>query len=196
MSIASTDKNDSRFERKFLRAPLKSICLYVDGENVFKARTLNISQNGILLFELPHVPEITTIALAINLIKMPRLQTLVFDEVKALKEDQFDRTIIKLQAKMMRTFEGKSNVDKVFINYIGLEFCNHDNERSNIIADYIEVFTKNTIYLLSLFESLGNRIEQLELLRTVAFLLGYDRRMKIPLLRAKVLHDYQSLESL
>lgn len=195
MSTASTN-NDSRLERKFLRAPLKSTCLYIDGEYVFKARTINISQNGILLFELPHVPEDQNVSLALNISRMPRLQNLMLDQLKGLKEDEFERIIFKIKAKMMRTFEGQSNVDKIFINYIGLEFCNQDDERSKVIADYIEVFSKNTVYLLSLFESLGNRTEQLELLRTVAFILGYDRRMKIPLLRAKVLHGYQSLESL
>lgn len=191
-----SNKNDPRLQRKFLRAPLRSICLYVDGEYVFKARVLNISEGGILLSDLPHIPEINSLPLAIDLLQFPRLQSLSLDQLKSLNPEEFNRSIFKTKGRMVRTFEGLSSVDKIFVNFIGCEFFNSTPEFKLAVFHYIETFAKNTVYLLSLFESLGNRTEQLELLRTVAHLLGYDRRMKIPLLRAKVLHDYQSLESL
>lgn len=189
-------KNDPRLQRKFLRAPLKSVCLYVDGEHVFKARVLNLSEGGILLSELPHIPEINSLPLAIDLIQIPRLQGLTIDQLKILNSEEFPRTILKTKARMVRSFENQSPVDKVFVNFIGCEFYNPTPEFKIAVFQYVETFARNTVYLLSLFESLGNRTEQLEMLRTVAHILGYDRRMKIPLLRAKVLHDYQSLESL
>ena len=71
-----TNKKDPRLQRKYLRAPLKSTCLYVDGEHVFKARVLNISEGGILLSDLPHIPEINSMPFAIDLLEFPRLQTL------------------------------------------------------------------------------------------------------------------------
>lgn len=190
------NKNDPRLQRKYLRAPLKSICLYVDGEHVFKARVLNISEGGLLLSELPHIPEINSLPLAIDLLQFPRLATMNLDQLKSLNPEEFPRTILKTKGRMVRTFEGQSNVDRIFVNFIGCEFFNPTPEFKIAVFHYVETFAKNTVYLLSLFESLGNRAEQLELLRTVAHILGYDRRMKIPLLRAKVLHDYQSLESL
>ena len=189
-------KNDPRLQRKFLRAPLKSICLYVDGEHVFKAKVLNISEGGVLLSELPHVPEINSVPLAIGLLQFPRLQNMTIDQLKVLNTDEFTRIVLKTKVRMVRSFDGQSSVDKVFVNFIGCEFYNPQIDFKIAIFRYVETFAKNTIYLLSLFESLANRTEQLELLRTVAHILGYDRRMKIPLLRAKVLHDYQSLESL
>ncbi|MBC7713564.1 MAG: PilZ domain-containing protein [Rhizobacter sp.] len=188
--------SDPRLQRKFLRAPLKSTSLYVDGEHVFKSRILNVSEGGVLLSELPHIPEINSLPIALNLIHYPRFQTLSLEQLKQLSVDDFPRSIVKTKVRMVRTFENQSNVDRVFINFIGCEFYNTDPEFKMIIFQYVETFAKNTVYLLSLFESLGNRVEQLETLRTVAHLLGYDRRMKVPLLRAKVLHDYQSLESL
>jgi len=191
-----SNKSDPRLQRKFLRAPLKSICLYVDGEHVFKARVLNISEGGILLSEFPHIPEINSLPLAIDLLQFPRLQGLTLDQLKHLNPEEFPRSILKTKARMVRTFEGQSPVDRIFVNFIGCEFFNPTSEFKMAVFQYVETFARNTVYLLSLFESLGNRTEQLELLRTVAHLLGYDRRMKIPLLRAKVLHDYQSLESL
>ena len=191
-----TKKNDPKFQRKHLRAPLKSMCLYVDEEHVFKARVLNISEGGILLSELPHIPEINSLPMAIDLIQFPRLQHLSLEEIKHFNHQDCDHIILKTKAKMVRSFEGKSQVDQVFINFIGCEFYSPSSDFKMEVFRYVETFAKNTIYLLSLFESLGNRTEQLELLRCVAHILGYDRRMKIPLLRAKVLHDYQSLESL
>lgn len=194
--IDVSKENDPRLQRKYLRAPLKSACLYVDGEHVFKARILNISEGGILLSEFPHVPEINALPMALELLSFPRLQNLTLEEIKALNSEDFPRVIVKTKAVMARSFEGQSPVDKIFINYIGCKFVNPSVDFKIAVFKYVETFAKNTIYLLSLFESLGNRAEQLELLREVAHLLGYDRRMKIPLLRAKVLHDYQSLESL
>lgn len=188
--------SDPRLQRKYLRAPLKSQCLYVDEEHVFKARILNISEGGVLLSELPHIPEINSLPVALNIIHYPRFSSLTFDQIKNLNVDEFERTILKTKVRMVRSFENQSPVDRVFVNFIGCEFYNPPPEFKKFIFDYVETFAKNTVYLLSLFESLGNRTEQLELLRAVAHLLGYDRRMKIPLLRAKVLHDYQSLESL
>ena len=134
--------------------------------------------------------------MAIDLIQFPRLQHLSLEEIKHFNHQDCDHIILKTKAKMVRSFEGKSQVDQVFINFIGCEFYSPSSDFKMEVFRYVETFAKNTIYLLSLFESLGNRTEQLELLRSVANILGYDRRMKIPLLRAKVLHDYQSLESL
>jgi hypothetical protein len=191
-----TNKNDSRLQRKHIRAPLKSACLYVDGEHVFKARVLNISEGGILLSDLPHIPEINSLPLAIDLLQFPRMQTLTYEQVKELKIDEFPRLIIKTKARMVRSFDGIRPVDKIFVNFIGCDFFNPSPEIQSNISHYLETFAKNTVYLLSLFESLGNRSEQLEHLRIVAQLLGYDQQMKIPILRAKVLHDYQSLGSL
>ncbi len=188
--------SDSRLQRKFIRAPLKSTALYVDGEHVFKAKVVNLSEGGVLLSELPHFPEEKILSLAVNLIHYPRFSTMNHEELKQLDVADFEKSVIKSRVKIMRNFENQTNVDRVFINFVGCEFYNVTPEFKAIILDYVESFTKNTVYLLSLFESLGNRTEQLEILRTVAHLLGYDRRMKVPLLRAKVLHDYQSLESL
>lgn len=183
-------------DRKHLRAPLISTALYVDGEHVFKAKTLNISEGGALLSELPHVPEINALPIAINLINYPRFQGMSHDEVMNLSVDEFPRTIIKTKLKMVRSFSNQSPVDRVFVNFIGCEFHNPASELVEKIKFYVETYTKNTVYLLSLFEALRNKPDQVEHLRQIAFLMGYDRRLKVPLLRAKVLHDYQSLESL
>lgn len=192
----ANQKEKAVFQRKHIRAPLKSTCLYVDGEHVFKAKTINISEGGILLSELPHIPEISSLPMMVSMPVFPKFSTLTLDQLNSLNLEELPRKILRVKSRMVRSFEGQSNVEKLFINFIGCEFYYKTDEFSAYITEYVETFAKNTVYLLSLFESLGNRSEQLETLRAVAHLLGYDRRMKIPLLRAKVLHDYQSLESL
>ena len=99
---------DPRLQRKSLRAPLKSTALYVDGEHVFKARVLNLSEGGVLLSELPHIPEINTLPIAINLIQYPRFQGMSLDELKQFSIDDFSRIILKTKVKMMRTFENQN----------------------------------------------------------------------------------------
>jgi len=183
-------------KRKYLRAPLRSTCLYIDGDYVFKARTNNISEGGILLSEFPHIPEINALPLMLTLTEFPRFQTLSFDEIKKLSMEDFPKKVVRVKARLVRSFEGESNVDKIFKKFIGCEFYTSGEEFKMAVTTYVETYAKNIVYLLSLFESLGNKTEQLEALRTIAQFLGHDRKMKIPLLRAKVLHDYQSLESL
>ncbi len=189
-------KKNTKFQRKHIRAPLKSEALYIDENSVFKARTLNISEGGILLSELPHVPEINAIPMMVALIHYPKLGTLSPEKIKSLNTDSFSRSIIKLKARMVRTFEGKSTVEKLFLTHIGCELYPLSEDTQKEIVDYVNTFAKNTVYLLSLFESNHHKKEQVELVRKVAEILGYDSTMAMPLLRLKVLHDYQSLESL
>jgi hypothetical protein len=172
------------------------VCLYVDGEYVFKAKTNNISEGGILLSELPHFPDINALPMMFTLIDYPKFQMVSYDDLKKMRVEDFPRKVLKVKGRLVRTFEGESTVDKLFKKFIGCEFYSSTDEFREAIKIYVAAYAKNVVYLLSLFESLGNKADQLEALRNVAHFLGYDRNMKIPLLRAKVLHEYQSLESL
>lgn len=183
-------------KRKYIRAPFRSVCLYVDGDIVLKARTNNISERGILLSEVPRIPILNPFPLMLILTEYPRFQSLQFEDLKKMTIDDFPQQVVKVRAQLTRSFEGESGIDKIFNKFIGCELVNLDEKFDKLIKNYVETYTKNIVYLLSLFESLGNKTEQLEALRNIAHFLGHDRRMKIPLLRAKVLHDYQSLESL
>lgn len=184
-------------KRLHLRAPLASHVLYEDGDYAFKAQTLNISEGGLLLTKLPHVPEISAIPLMIGLPMFPVLSTLPTQKVLELDFDKLPRQMVRLKARMVRQMENMTAVEKVFVTLIGCEFVGNSEETINIIRHYVQCFAKNTIYLLTLFETRGNRGgEQLQLLRHTSGLMGYDANMKVALLRQKILHDYQSLESL
>ena len=70
-----------QFRRAHLRAPLNSILLYEDDGHVFKAGTINISEGGVLLENLPRIPEINAMPLMINLLFLPELSRQRMDQL-------------------------------------------------------------------------------------------------------------------
>lgn len=180
--------------RQYLRAPLKTFVLYDDDHFGFKAQAINISTGGILLENLPHVPEINALPVLIDIPSFPTFQTLGIDKIKKLEGQQFSRRIIRARARIVRSFDGQSEVDKVFVQKIGCQFVSISDENINLIEEYVTNFAKNTIYLLTLFES--HTQHQAEMVRIVSSFLGYKGDEKMSVLRQKVLHDYQSLEGL
>lgn len=109
---------DMRLQRKFLRAPLKSTALYVDGEHVFKSRILNVSEgefsfpNCLIFQKLIHfrLPSVSSF--------IPVFREWHMTNLKTLSVDDFERKIIKTKVRMVRSFENQSNVDRVFINFL------------------------------------------------------------------------------
>lgn len=181
------------FKRVFLRAPIKTFGLYQDDEHVFKAKLVNISEGGLLLEGLPHFPEVPGIPLLLDLPDIPDLLAMSASEVMALRPENFKRSIIRIKARLIRRYDQKSEVDDIFMTKIGCEFVKVDENEKVIIREYVLRFTKNIVYLLNQFEA-GKKDP--ELLRKTAELLGYRDEKRISFLRQKVLHDYQSLESL
>lgn len=180
--------------RQYLRAPLKTFVLYDDDHFGFKAQAINISTGGILLENLPHVPEINALPILIDIPLFPIFQNLGIDKIKKLDGQHFSRNIIRTRSKIVRSFEGQSEIDKIFVPKIGCQFVSISSENLKLIDDYVTNFAKNTIYLLTLFES--HNQHQAELVRQISSFLGYCGDEKISILRQKVLHDYQSMEGL
>ena len=187
---------DKEFKRAHLRAPLITDALYILDEFVLKANLLNISEGGILVDNLPRVPEIAAIPLMFPLIDYPEFSQLHADILLALNIQQLEKRVIRTKARIVRSFEGQSDVDKIFITKIGCQFVVCSDEDRELISQYVSRYGKNLIYYLGLFEGRGQKSGNLDVLRKVADLLGYDSTMQIGMLRLKALHDYQSLESL
>lgn len=184
------------FRRKHLRAPLKTEFLFENEGHVFKGRTSNISEGGILLSSLPCIPKANLIHMMIDLPYIPELQGLQSKNILQLKKESFDRQIIRLSGRIVRSFEAESEVDQIFETNIGCQFLNLSDDVETSIRDYVSRCSRNTIYLLSLFEQVNVKASNLDFIRRVAYLLGYNESSKMATLRQKVLHDYHSLESL
>lgn len=185
-----------RFQRAHLRAPLKTFVLFNDEQYVLKAKVFNISKGGIFLENLPHFPGVKLMPMMIDIVHYPDFQALRFDRIGQLAKRNFERNIFRAKAKIVRSFESESDVDKVFVNNIGCEFVDLDEKKQDLILNYVNRFAKNTIFLLSLFENLNNKKEEINRLRFISGILGYDKDLPLPKLRQVVLHDYQSLEDI
>jgi hypothetical protein len=184
-----------QFKRRHLRAPLFTEFLYEDDGHVLKARINNISEGGVLLEALPHVPEINLMPLMLEVPSYPTFSNYGRERLLSVKKESIDSEILRVRAKMVRSFEAQSAVDLIFVPKIGCEFVTPSPEFSEVIKSYVSTFSKNMIFLLNLFESSSTK-HQIDVIRHVADFLGYRRDEKISLLRQKVLHDYQSLESI
>lgn len=187
-------KSHKNFRRAHLRAPLFTELLYEDDGDVLKASVNNISEGGVLLESLPHVPEINFMPLILDLPRYPIFSQMPNNRILQLEPDNLERDVIRVRAKIVRSFEAQSAVEAIFVPKIGCEFVAPTEDAKEVIRNYVEVFAKNMVYLLSLFEN-GTK-KDIDLMRHIAGFLGYKEEEKLVILRQKVLHDYQSLESL
>ena len=69
-------------------------------------------------------------------------------------------------------------------------------EAQEKISDYVRNFSVNTVFALTLFEQGTHRSEVKSLIRQCSTLLSYEKDVSMAKIRERLLHDYQSLESL
>jgi hypothetical protein len=186
---------NNKFRRAHLRAPLTTQVLYVDGGDVLATDSLNISEGGILLECLPKAPESDAIAMMIPLPIYPDFSQISSSEILNLKLKNMPQRIIRVELKLVRTYQGMTDIDKIFVTKVGCKFVKARSEDKKLIKDYVVHYNKNLIFLLGLFEGKGGS-EGKKMVRHCSELLGYDSDMPMGQLRLKTLHDYQSLESL
>ncbi len=187
-----------RLKRKYLRAPLRREVLFEDDGHIYKAFCSNISEGGMLLSLMPHLPQINALSLMIDLPAYPDFASLSTDRLCNLTIDMMERKISRVRGRIVRSFEGQSEIDVIMSTNIGLEFVNLPSEDTQMLRTFISQYARNIIFVLNLFDShRGNKEDQAKILRNLCRLLGYNQEStKIALLRQKILHDYQSLESL
>lgn len=180
--------------RSHLRAPLYRDVLYLDEGHVLKCFGANVSEGGILLGLFPHVPNINLMPLLVEIPRYPLFSQMDKDEICHLKADTIPSEIVRMRGKIVRSFEGKSDIDKIFIQNIGCQFIDTDIAKK-IIPDYINIFTANIVFLLGLFENSHRQEEQIAVIRNISNILGHKKDESLSILRQKILHDYQSLKS-
>lgn len=184
-----------KFQREHLRAPLKVDALYLIDDFALKAYILNISEGGLLVDNLPSVPQINSMPLMFPLIDFPEFSQLSTEVLLSLEVKQLEKKIIRMKSRIVRSFEGVSEVDKVFVTKIGCQFVAPGVEEQKLIGNYVARYAKNLIFYLGLFEGKGQKRERNVLIRKTAHLLGYDSDLSMARLRLKALHDYQSLDT-
>ena len=141
------------FKREHLRAPLRTSVLYDSDGYILKARLQNISKGGILLENLPHYPKKKEFNFLIDMICYPNFSRLNTSQINRMKTIEFERNIVIATGKIVRTFEIESEVDKLFVNHIGVAFSHLRGKSDALIENYVDSYAKNIIYLLTLLES-------------------------------------------
>lgn len=182
------------YQRRHLRAPFKDTILYADGDFVFKASTLNISEGGILVDELPSFPEKDDVPLLISIPQLPSLKNFSVLKMQTFSPELFARHVIRAKAKMVRREELSQNLDNIFRSRFGLEFIRIAPTDQKHIEDFVTTFSSNLIYLQTLIDSFNTDDETKVRVRTLAKILGYQDTDRIAQLRSIVSHDYKSLQ--
>ncbi len=186
-------KPEENYKRKSSRAPLFSEILYNSEGYVFKAKAINISVGGLLIRDLPHIPNSELVDIMVELPDYFDFQKIKTSTLKALKREDLDGQTFRAKFKIVRSFEGMSEVDKIFEEYIGCGFSIVEEDGRDKILNYINKYKRNVVYLLHLFEHKSD--DSLTRIRQICRIFGYPYQESVSILRQKILHDYQSLES-
>lgn len=182
-------------KRAHLRAPLHEGILFECDQYVLSGMCSNISEGGLLIEHLSLVPEKKNFNVIVPLVYFPDFSKMNIGKLLSTTRETFERDVIGLNVSFVRSFEGLNQVDKTLQTSIGVSFNNLSNENRNLIQAYVQTYAKNIVYLLSLFEHNDRKTSSVALIRKTSELLGYNSDEKISVLRLKILHDYQSLES-
>jgi hypothetical protein len=168
--------------------------LYADGDYVFKARALNISEGGLLIDEMPSFPEVDDVAVMISLPQIPSLKNFSVLKMQTFSKELFGHKVIRVKTKLVRREQLSQNLDNIFRSRFGLQFIRISDQDQKHVEDYVMNFASNLIYLQTLIDSYNSDEETKILARTLAGVLGYTQIEKISLLRAAVTNDYKSLQ--
>lgn len=182
------------YQRRHLRAPYKENVLYADGAYVFRARSLNLSEGGMLLDQLPSFPASDNVPLLLSLPQLPYLKNFSLIKMQTFSKELFGRNVIRVSAKMVRREELSQNLDNIFRSRFGLEFVKVGTHEQKWIEEYVSTFSSNLIYLQTLIDSFNTDEETKLRARTLGKILGYTDIERIANLRAHVTHDYKSLQ--
>jgi hypothetical protein len=167
--------------------------LFADGPNVLMARTLNISEDGLLVDELPSFPEADEVPLMISLPLFPMFKNVSLEQLGAMGPEPLQRKIFRAKARFVRKMQLTQDLDNIFRSKFGLQFVKMMDTDRKLIDQYVAIFSSNLVHLQTLIDSYNSDDEARERCKKLAPLLGY-REHKISQLRLDVTHDYQSLQ--
>ena len=181
-----------KLRRKHLRAPLHTNFLYKDSRGVRKGTVENISEGGVYLTGLDDTPPNQIFDVFFDLPEIVNFSGLPMSEILSLGRESFKHHVFHAELEVKRSNDIGHNNSLA----IGCEFFKIDSDQQDLIKRYVSNYATNIVFTLSLFEQGIHRREVKELVMKSVDLLNYPRIEKTADLRQKLLHDYQSLESL
>ncbi len=181
-------------QRAHLRAPFREPVLYASEGFVHKARARNVSEGGLLLDQVPHLPAEDEVALMLALPQFPHFRHFDLQRLREFSRDLFPAKVIRLHCQMARRTGETTSVDEVFRPGMGVRFMGDIGPQQKLIAEYVETFTANLAFLQVLMDSWTTNEETREHALELARVLGYGETKKVAELRAQVTRDYVSLQ--
>lgn len=182
------------YQRSYLRAPHCEEILFVENNFVFKASTINISEGGILLDQVGYFPEEDEVPFMLRLRQYPYLKNYTLNKLRMYSQESFGASVVRFKATMVRKISIKNQAQGVLTSKIGLSISDITPFDKARISNYVDVFASNLIYLQVLIDSIHSDKNNLEKIRLVSKILGYDDVEKVSHLRKIVEHDYKSLQ--
>jgi hypothetical protein len=183
-----------KYQRRYLRAPHKGKMLYLDGRHVYTAQVLNISEDGMLVENIPNFPESEELPVMLSLPQYPLLKSFSREDLKELRPETLSRTIFRARARIVRKGELSRDISNLFKSKVGMQFLRILPHDKKVIEEYVSTFGINLIHLQTLIDSYNFDEEAKAKTRIVAKLMGYDENAKLAQLRIQVAADYQSLQ--
>lgn len=184
----------SGHQRAHLRAPFHAFVLFGDGQYVHKAHARNVSEGGMLLDEVPQYPAEEEVPLLFSLPTFPYFKDFDSVRLRNVKSLPFSGQVLRAHCSISRRLTETSSVDEVFRPAVGLRFTRVPDQTRDAIAEYVDAFQANLVYLQMLMDSWNSNEENRLKARLIADLLGYDELTKVAQLRARVNTDYRSLQ--
>lgn len=181
------------YQRRFLRAPLNEKVLLSDGEAVFRGEMINISEDGLLLSELPFFPEVNEISLMIPVPHFPLFKNLSDEQLEFLDERSFIRRIIRIKGQIVRKAELERDLSNIFKSKFGMQFTVAPDREREIISQYVKNSSSNLVHLQTLIDSFNASEQVRRRTRSLSRIMGYGSK-KIAQLRVDVFEDYQGLQ--
>ena len=166
--------------------------MYKDSRGVRKGTVENISEGGVYLTGLDDTPPNQIFDVFFDLPEIVNFSGLPMSEILSLGRESFKHHVFHAELEVKRSNDIGHNNSLA----IGCEFFKIDSDQQDLIKRYVSNYATNIVFTLSLFEQGIHRREVKELVMKSVDLLNYPRIEKTADLRQKLLHDYQSLESL
>jgi hypothetical protein len=183
-----------KYQRRYLRAPHKGKLLYLDGKHVYTAEALNISEDGMLVQNIPNFPESEELAIMLSLPQYPLLKGLTLEDLIEFRPETLSRTIFRARARIVRKGELSRNISNLFNAKVGMQFMRILAHDKKVIEEYVSTFGINLIHLQTLIDYYNFDEDAKIRTRVVARLLGYNEETKMSQLRIQIQSDYQSLQ--
>ncbi|MES2527472.1 MAG: PilZ domain-containing protein [Bdellovibrionota bacterium] len=182
------------YQRRYLRAPHKGKMLYLDGQHVYTAQVLNISEDGMLVENIPNFPEAEELPLMLSLPQYPLLKGLTFEDLVQFRPENLSRTIFRAKVRIVRKGELARDISNLFKAKVGMQYVRILPHDKKVIEEYVSTFGINLIHLQTLIDAYNFDEDAKLRTRVVAKLLGYQEDLKVAQLRIQIASDYQSLQ--